>query len=143
MSYDSERAAVQTRFKSLWVDGNGEALTPVQYEGVAFTPPVAASWARLTLRNGDAVQASVGSPGSNLYRSPAVAFVELFSPKGQGTAPVARLGDAACDIFRTVRVALVDGGTILFDTPSFTLRDAEPTWERGIVKAPFFRDELH
>ncbi len=137
MSLSTERAAIENRWKAEWVqDNSAEPMTPYQFENVAFNTPIAKAWARLTVRHGDEMQKSMGSPGSNTFRQPAVLFVQLFAPVSKGTEELRKLGDLACSIFRAKRL-----GNILFEAPSFSLLDPDGSWARAIVRAPFYRDE--
>lgn len=139
MTLSTERAALEKRWKAMWVkDGSSLPRTPYQFENVAFTPPERDAWARLTVRHGDALQKSAGNPGGNVFRQPAVLFVQLFAPTNKGTEELRKLGELACNAWRAVRL-----DNILFQAPSFSLLDPDGPWARAIVRAPFYRDESH
>jgi hypothetical protein len=139
MSLSTERAALEKRWKAMWVqDGGADPMTPYQFENVAFEIPQKQAWARLTVRHGDAMQKSAGNPGGNYFRHPAVLFVQLFAPTAKGSEELRKLGELASNIWRAVRL-----DNILFQVPSFSLLDPDGPWARAIVKAPFYRDEIH
>lgn len=139
MSLDTERAVIEKRWQAGWVaDNSSNAMTPSQFEGVPFTQPADIAWARLTVRHGEAFQASAGDPGNNVFRHPGVVMIQLFAPTSKGTKELRTLGELAGKVFRAKRV-----DNILFRTPSFALLDSDGPWARAMVKVPFYRDELY
>ncbi|CAH1661705.1 conserved hypothetical protein [Hyphomicrobiales bacterium] len=138
MGYASERAAIEGRWAALWVTGSPvEPRTPTGYEGVTFTPPTAAAWCRLTIRDGEARQVSEGAPGSNVHRHAGAIFVEIFCPGGKGTQALRLLADAAADVFRNARF-----GGVLCRVPSMSAIREEAPWVSVSMSIPFQRDEL-
>jgi hypothetical protein len=126
MSYAAERQAIEGRFAANW------AATPIAWDNVDFTPPEA-PWAHLHIVNGDAYQASMGSPV--LVRHPGVIQVEILAPAGTGSGTAMALVDQACAIFR---FALFDG--IVCRAPTkHRLMDREG-WSATLVEVPFQRD---
>lgn len=136
MGYESERAAIETRWRDQW-----GSRTPTHYEGTPFEPPRNGSWARITIRNGDAMQLERGGPGDpSVFRHSGVVIINLFAPLGKGSSAVRQLADAACAVFRKWRTGTVPD--ILFAAP---YPIAEPiqddVWFRLTVNCPFRRDE--
>ena len=132
MGYASERAAIEGRWAAAW---NGR--TPTAYEGHAFTHPTETAWARLTIRNGEARQASIGSPGSNVHRHAGVIFIEIFTPGGQGTQAARALADEALAVFRNAHF-----GNIACQTPYVSKTVQESPWLVMTIVVPFHRDEF-
>lgn len=131
MSFETERKLIETRWQRAFPS------LPTQFDGVVFQVPKGEPWARLSIQNGDALQISSGSPGSNTFRHPGVLFVNLYVPAGQGTSALRQLGDDVCRLFRALRVS-----NIFFQTPTFRMLPADAVWQPGLVTAPFYRDEL-
>lgn len=139
MSLDSERSAIEARWKTLWVTGSPSAArTETGYSGHGFEPARGTNSVRLTIRSGAAEQMSMGDPGNNVVRHAGVIFIEIFVPGNAGEAAIRPLADAAMDIFRNevfggvrCRVPYVSGQ-----------RDQEPflVWT---IAVPFERDETN
>jgi hypothetical protein len=136
MNLDQERAAIETRFLAQWMTGSPAALrTPVGMSGHSFEPPVGESSIRLTIRDGDSFNGSVGSPGSNLVRNVGVLFLEVFTPGGQGDKAARDLADLIEPIFTNWR-----SGNLLFRTMGRGVPDeTEPFYKLPLTFA-FQRD---
>jgi hypothetical protein len=110
MSLDDFRASVEARFKTQWMTGSPAALrTPVGFDGQAFTPPTDSSSVRMAILNGEAVNQSMGDPGSNVVRYPGVVMFQIFTPGGAGSKAARDLADLIRPIFTNWR-----SGSILF-----------------------------
>jgi hypothetical protein len=134
VSYASERAAIEGRWQT------AALVATTAYEGVPFnvpTPPGSASWARLTIRDGEAFQATLGSPNSNVHRHPGVIIVQLFTPSGVGTNDARALADTAATLFRN---AVFDGVHCL--AASVAVIGVDGPWLQTNVSIPFYRDEF-
>lgn len=143
MSRETERSLIETRWKSMWTkDGSAVELTKTIYEGFTGKPPTEDAWVRMTRRHGDGLQASMGNPSSNWHRFPAVLYLEIFIPLGEGSKRLDFLGYKAEGIFTAARLG--DGviTSVKFGTASFTIREPDSNFLSGVVKAPFYRDEL-
>ena len=138
MSFDSERATIESRFASQWVTGSpASARTAVGYDGQAFTPPTGESSVRLSIRSGDAVNQSMGSPGSNVIRQTGVVFVEVFTPGGRGSKAARDLVDLIKPIFTNWR-----SGNLLFRTMSVSPPIEDAPFYKLTVTFPFQRDSF-
>ena len=128
MSYAAEREAIETRFAAAWT------ATPIAWDNVDFTPPEG-PWVRLHIVNGEAFQASMGSPV--LVRHPGLIQIEINTPAGIGSGTAMTLADQACAIFR---FALFDG-IVCRSASKHRLIDREG-WSVALVEIPFQRDEF-
>lgn len=139
--YEAERAAIEARWATLWVEGSpAAARTPTRYETVPFTPPVSDPWAALYIVNGEADQVSMGDPGNNVFRHAGTVMVQIFAPLAPQAGSVATrraeaLADHAAAIFRAQRV---DG--LLFGAPYVSGRSEDDPWFHVTVTIPFTRD---
>lgn len=101
MNSNAIRAAIESRFATLWVNG-AQPRTPIGFDGHTF-PPVKNS-VRLTILDGEGRNASVGSPGTNLVRHAGVVAIQVFTEGGKGTAASRAYEDQIATIFRNVTV---------------------------------------
>src|SRR5690606_24319898 len=58
-----------------------------------------ALWGRFAIRSGDEQQTELGTVSSR-YRTPGVAFVQLFGPPDRGNGVLLEAADAIADAFR-------------------------------------------
>ena len=139
MNLDQERVAIETRFLSQWMTGSPAALrTPVGMSGHSFEPPLGESSVRLTIRDGDSFNMSMGSPGSNLIRSVGVLFIEVYTVGGAGDKASRDLADRIEPIFTNWR-----SGSLLFRTMGRGVPDeTEPFYKLPLTFA-FQRDNFN
>jgi hypothetical protein len=136
VSFQAMQAAILSRYKLLVADVHNLATS---YPNAPdFTPPTDGSlWARVTILPGNARQASLGSPGANLFRTPGVLVVQLFDRVGHGTKDLLEMANAVSDVFRAVTV-----GDIVYLAPSISLPGREDHWYPCSVSCPFHYDAL-
>lgn len=148
MSYDNERAAIETYFKTEW-----EALsptTPIGFDGQKFTP-VAPS-VRLTIQTGLALQRSFARPGTNKVETVGVVQVQIFVAGGEGSNAWREWADQVEGIFRNKKITTAGavatnaaGVFIIFgkrgQLPYVSSVRADPPFTVATVNAPFVREE--
>jgi hypothetical protein len=141
MSYEQERASIEIRFAAQWVAGSPAApRTPIAYETAPFTPPANAPWVRLTIRSGEAQQASIGDPGANAFRHAGAIMVQIFVPKA-GSPVASRRAAALADHTTAIfRAATFDG--IACRAPYASGGTDDDPWYMVTVTVPFSRDSL-
>ncbi|MEM7444292.1 MAG: phage tail terminator-like protein [Pseudomonadota bacterium] len=132
MSYADARDAICGRFDARWA-----GRTPVAWPNHGFAVPSGAPWVRLTIVDGEARQASLGSPGANLHRHTGVIMVQVFVPIDSGTRTARELADEAAEIFRHQRF-----DAIRCDVPSVREIGPDDVWFQVNMSCPFRRDEL-
>lgn len=148
MSYAAERAAIESRWASMWVTGSpATPRTPTRYETVpGFDPPPTEPWVSLFILSGEARQASVGSPGDNFFRTASNITVQIFVPvldaQGVPISPAAArraddLADHAAAIFRG---ATFSG--IRCRAPWKGPYSEDPPWLMAVVNVPIDRDSI-
>lgn len=137
MSFASERAAIEGRFKTLWVTGSPSAArTPIGYDGHPFTPTI--NSIRLTIRNGGAEQMSMGDPGNNIARNVGVIFLEIYTEGGKGSATSRAYEDLIWPIFIN---KVFDG--IRCRIPYISGQREEVPFLVRTMAVPFERDEYN
>lgn len=134
MGYASERAAIEDRWKTLWVDG-ASPRTETAYENVPIEEPDT-SWVRLTIKNGEGRQISAGDPGNNTHRYVGVIVIQIFTPAAEGTNAGRVLADHAADVFRNVAF-----GGVQTKVPHVAGSQSGDKWHQYNVTVPFWRDE--
>lgn len=137
MGFESERAAIETRFRDQWLTGSPAALrTPVGWDRQKFEPPKGQTSVRLTILNGDGFNASLGDPGNNIVRYVGVLAFQIYAPGGVGSDATRELIDLLRPIFTNWR-----SGTLLFKAMNVgTAIDLAP-FLMTPVNFPFERDE--
>ena len=133
MSFAAERAAIETRFAQQWMDG-GAPRTPIGWDGQPFDPPESGPSVRLTIVNGQGLNKSMGTPGTNIVRHSGVVMIQIFSPSA-GTAPIRELLDHLEPIFTNWR-----SGQILFRSMSVSSLEVDPPFRMMTASFPFQRD---
>lgn len=138
MTYEVAHNAIRTRFAERWAAL--APLVPVAWPNVTFRPPADGSWARFVIADADALQASFGSPDSNVHRHAGLVTVMLFTPLNVGDATALRLVDIATGIFRGWRD---NASGVLFRRPPYARQiGSEERWHHVNVLCPFERDSL-
>lgn len=98
MSFEAIRKSIEGRMAT-W------GQYPVEYDGHATPPPVAAAqaaktpWVRLTIQSGDSFVAGIGS-GPCVSRTGLV-FLQIFTKPNTGTAEANRVADSLVEHFQT------------------------------------------
>lgn len=112
---DSAREAVYARWLALWVT-SGRPRTPSVFENEDERALDAGSspWARVTVRNHDGGQDSLGRPGERKFWRPINIFVQLFHPRNTGMRASGLDAAAAQAIFE----ASSFDGVHVFDMPA-------------------------
>lgn len=93
MSFEVAEAAVRAYFTQKW--GN---LTPIAWPDVHFTPS-STTWVRFSMKNNLGFQASIGSPGANLFRRRGIITIQVFQKAGKGSTDARSKADIAANAF--------------------------------------------
>ncbi|TBE67419.1 phage tail terminator-like protein [Rhizobium ruizarguesonis] len=135
MSLETERAAIEGRFATLWA-ASAYAALKVGYDGHKFKFVTDATSVRLRIADGSAEQISFGDPGNNLVRHVGVLFVQIATPGGVGTATVRAIEETIEGFFRNQTF-----NGVRCRIPYILGRDEEPPFLLSTVAIPFERDE--
>lgn len=130
MTFAEERALIETRFIDQWNE-----QTPAGMPDHAFTPPEGESSVRLTIKNGEGRNATIGAPGDNIVRHTGVVMIQVFVPAGVGSAAWRELVDDLEPIFTNWH-----SGHLLFRSMSVSEETTEPKFKTVTVSFPFQRD---
>ncbi|HUS74347.1 MAG TPA: phage tail terminator-like protein [Sedimentisphaerales bacterium] len=126
--------AIRSRFKAQVAD----ALSlGTQYDNQKYDNPDNAKWCRLTVKFGETLQKSVGSPTGNRGRTPGVMIAQLFGPVGKGDGALLEVADAVETAFKRV----TDTG-VTFRTPSTYPRGRSGDEWQINVECPFYADDI-
>ncbi len=132
MSYNTERAAIESRFTTAWADA-----TKIKYENVTFVQPKNVDYVAITIKNGRGSQDSLGETSLNRY--PGMIAIQIFSPEGTGTASAKILEAAAGAIFNRAEFTTTDSDVITCDVPSIIGGGTKDGWYQLNVRIPFRR----
>jgi len=133
---DSETMAntIRSRFKTSVAD---PLSLVTQYDNQTLDNPDNANWCRLTIKSGETMQVSIGSPSSQRERTRGVMIAQLFGPVGQGDGALRGIADSIKSAFRRV----TDSG-VTFLTPSIEERGLfGDAWQVNVI-CPFYADNI-
>lgn len=91
MGYADERSAIISFFNANW------SMTPWLVENDIKEQPDDDAWVRLTIRNGEANQVTLGTNG--YHRFPGTIICQVFVPKNKGTKQSSEIADALVSLF--------------------------------------------
>lgn len=129
MGFDAARASIEMRAAALWVPP-----PPLVFEASGVVPPAGAPWARLTVRETDGGQITLGPEPVMRWRGRI--FCDVFVPPRDGTGGAVRIGDQFRPIFER---AQFDEIRCAECTPQ-SLGEADGWWHYQ-VSVPYYRDE--
>jgi len=92
MSFETARRDIEGRFDTNWV------TTVKAFDNVDFKPPEGAAWTRIKIFEEDTQRINIGTPG--VHRVSGMIVVEIFVPKGTGTATARDYAGQIATIFR-------------------------------------------
>ena len=135
MSFLADANTIRVRFDALWSTGDGPAL----YEGVGSSgPPDVDSWVRVSIREADTDQISMGPRGvtAGTYQLNGQVIVQCFAPAGEGDGEARRLGTKVANIFRGVHISS-GGREMFFGSPSLITVGTSGKWFQANAICPF------
>lgn len=149
MGDSATRAAIESRFLTMWTADATNLRTPVALENVPYLPvlvsgsatgslpkpPNNAAWVRLTIREGESRQIELRDT-TPLRRSSGVIIVQIFVPRGTGTDASADYADLLPAIFERKQF----GGITTRTQRTTIVGDTEHWWQRN-VSFPYQRDQ--
>ena len=135
MSYETERLAIRTAFKTAWEAGSD---LPVQWFNIDFDPPADGSpYIAFSVLRGQSGQSGMLSATQARFRHPGVVQIDVVIGKGKGSRIALELVDEIAAIFRGQNVS-----GIIFRAPDVSqILEPEVSRVRFIVSIPFHRDE--
>lgn len=131
MSYAAERAAIETRFSTLWA---GTPIGDVVFDNLPYTPVQGTPYVRLSIKPGTSERITIGT---REHRVVGLILVQIFVPTGSGTNAARVLADEAAEIFRDQEF---DG--VLCRSPSIQNVGQSGDWAQFNVSVPYKRDEV-
>lgn len=137
MSFQDERVAIEAQFANNWT---GTTADRIKWENQKFEQPKSGSWVALTIRNGEARQASVNSRPLNRY--PGIIQIDVYVPEESGTDTARSLADSAASIFRNVQFSYGSSGTITTRVPYLVTLGVTDGWHRVVVTVNYQRDKI-
>ena len=133
MSYDTQRNAIQTRFKTQWQASY--PTIPIVYDNLR-AEKAPDGYVALSILNGASTLRGMGA--QRLFRYPGVISVDVFIPAEKGTKLLDQYADTIEGIFRAVSF----NGILCRSVDRRDLGKQDNFW-RVNVSFPFTRDELH
>ena len=93
MSFDLAEKAVRAYFAQKW-----GTTTPIKWPDLHFAPP-AGTWVAFHMQAFLGYQASIGSPGNNMFRRAGVITIQIFQPEGMAGTDARKKADIAANFF--------------------------------------------
>ena len=79
---------------------------PTQYDNQDKDKPADnIMWCRFTIKEGQTIRKSIGSPGNNRFRTPGIAIAQIFAPLSQGDKDALQMADNINQAFRAVCIS--------------------------------------
>lgn len=130
--FDPIRKLIEVHFNTEWTAVGGSV--PIEWEEVPFNQPASGTWIRVSIRDGQGFQASIGS--KRLEKQPGVVMIGVFVPKNDGTGKIRGIADKAGQALRYRQ--LTDGSvTVSFEAPFVTRGPEQETHLQLNVNVPF------
>jgi hypothetical protein len=126
------RASIYNRFNTLW-----GPLVPYTLDNEKFTPPETGAWVRLSVRNIDAGQETLGPVGTRKYERKGLINVQVFTETNKGVFEADSLSKLAQDIFEGVRFdEVIANNSIIKEV------GVSDGWYQNLVQIDFFYTEI-
>jgi len=133
MTHETTANTIRTQFAAL---ATTHGWT-VQYDNQDLAKPENVTWCRLTIKEGDTFQASIGGATGNTDRTVGVMIAQVFSPVGIGDKAARVMADLIKAAFRRVTYTGVK-----FLTPSVkSIGRVESEWQVNVI-CPFRFDNF-
>ena len=130
MSFESERIAIESRFKQNWDYFN----IPIKFENIDYKPSPGTSFVELYVVDGDTT--IVGLSTTNLHRTVGIISIRVNTPIGTGTRRAKELCDLATAVFREASFS-----GIICRAANVTRIGEINGWYVHVCTIPFYRDE--
>lgn len=148
MSRNLERKAVTDHFLNFWETLEGTEEWPVALPNLEFTTPTNSMFAVVSIVGRGSFRQALGTTFPKRHLS--TLQIDIYTPSGRGTKQSRILADALEQEYQDLVINLSDGESLKFGTPtSRTLAmneqrasNLEDNWDRYMVEAPFYRDQI-
>lgn len=139
MSFEAERARIETHFRDRWALTPFAATVPVIYENTSIKQPNG-DFLLHRIASGDGTQAEINGAGLTMHRYVGIVQVDVLAVVGSGSSNSRKMADSVCDIYRRQQLVDSAGGILTFRTPS--VRGVGTIGERYrlVVTVQFTRD---
>lgn len=141
MSFEAERARIETHFRDKWALTAFAAL-PVLWENVGVKQPTT-DFILHRIISDDGKQMEMVGNGPALHRYVGIVQVDIFTLPGSGSSTARKISDAVADIYRRQQLIDTAGGVSTFRTPSARSMGNTQERYRFVVTCPFYRDIRH
>lgn len=125
------REAIYLRWSTQW-----GTTTPFTFDNESFSAPDKGQWARLTVRNTESEQRTLGAPGNRRFRRVASVFVQLYDLVDEGLETLDILAQTARGIFEGVSFSGLDFTNVVVRESG-----ADGKWFQVVVEAFFDYEE--
>lgn len=113
---------------------------PIQYPNTSFKTPDDKTYIRLSIIQGDSIQAQLSNTRS-VDRHVGILQFDVVTPLDVGTKKQNDVADFLGKVYRRTNVVTPSAGTLVFKTPSTLTVGQERGADRLVVRIPFRRDE--
>lgn len=138
MSFEAERATIETHFRDRWALSAYAAL-PVIFDNVNTKQPTG-DFVFHRIADSDGRQMEVVGQGLTLHRYVGIVQADVMVRIGSGTAEARKIADAVADVYRRRQLVSNTAGIITFRTPSMRTLGTINERFRLVVTCPYHRD---
>jgi hypothetical protein len=131
MNYTEAVAVIRSYFNAQYT------ATQITWDDVEFTPP-ASTWVRFNASHVDGYQATMGSPGSNMFRREGLIVAQVFQPQGQGSKDARAKADLIADVF----IGVQNSGITYYDVTIKEIGNDGAGWYQINVLIKFRYDRI-
>lgn len=129
MGFDAARASIETWVAARWVPP-----PPLVFEAAGMLQPAGSPWARLTIREADGGQITLGPQPVMRWRGRV--FMDAFVPLYDGAGAARRMGDQ----FRAILERAQFDGLRFAEASPLEIGERDGWWQFQ-VSFPYYRDE--
>ena len=138
MSFEAERATIETHFRDRWALSPFAAL-PIIFDNVNTKQPTG-DFIVHRIADSDGRQMEIVGQGLTLHRYTGIVQIDVLVRIGSGTAEARKIADAAADAYRRRQLVSNTAGIITFRAPSLRSLGTVSERFRLVVTCPYHRD---
>jgi hypothetical protein len=142
LSFEAERARIETHFRDQWALTSYAATVPVIFENTSVQQPHG-DFLLHRIASGDGTLTEIAGAGPALHRYVGIVQIDILAVSGTGSANSRKYADAIATAFRRQQIVDTAGGIITFRAPSMRAMGAVGERSRTVMTVPFIRDIRH
>ena len=139
MSFEAERARIETHFRDRWEAGPLSNSVVVVYENTNIKQ-LSGDFMIHRIATGDGKQLEIGGSGPVMHRYVGLVQIDILVVLGEGTLQARKIVDVVSETYRRQQLIDSAGGIITFRVPGFRSMGNINNRYRVTVSCPYHRD---